>query len=469
VRALAPSEIRNESASAFNDLVASLAPAPARRILDVGAGGFLGTTTTEFLIAQFPDAEVWAVEIDEDRAQGLREKFGDSLEVVTTDVAAFETEEPFDLVVLDLDSGRIPMTFERLLPDVVPRLLRPGGLLVTLTFTNIISAYGGPRAFPPGNAQAAADFMSRYFGRPVLSDAHVKTVFAADRQYEPLALVEKFRGDPHSFVGWLALRRRSDAPAVPTIQEAEAAAAAAPTPRVRELVAAGEVDRFDFRGDESECGPDCEAFVRTWSDWARTAFGGTSDVPGEAEWEMAREAVALLDVQASDDDYLKQIGDKSRNMLRKADRNGYVSRVFEHNDHLEDLHAIHTSKEVRSGRPLTDAYREFPQAIRADQGLCRRHGRIFVGAFRDDHLWGYAQLVLCDELAVINRFMGHGERLRDGIMNAVVAHLRQICHERGGVVAINYLTLRSSTEGLDRFKRSVGFRERAALLRLAGR
>ena len=74
--------------------------------------------------------------------------------------------------------------------------------------------------------------------------------------------------------------------------------------------------------------------------------------------------------------------------------------------------------------------------------------------------------MLVNELAVIDQILGHADALPHGVMNGLVRELVEVALGPGCVRAINYLTLRSSTPTLDRFKRSVGFEARAAYLRV---
>jgi len=123
--------VPQRSASSFRDLVELLVPVGLRRILDVGAGGFAGETTTVHLLDLF-DAEVVGVEVHEGRAAALREKFGDALRVEACRLEAFVDDQPYDLIVLDLDTVGIPGTWTTLLPGPVKQLLAPGGFVAAL-------------------------------------------------------------------------------------------------------------------------------------------------------------------------------------------------------------------------------------------------------------------------------------------------------------------------------------------------
>ena len=151
--------------------------------------------------------QVTAVELDADRAAALKERFGDQLDVISADIRDANLGRDFDLVVLDLDSTRIPMIYEELLTGAVTGLVRPGGVVIALVITDTWQAFHGPKAFPLANEELLSSFMDRHFGTRTLSDEFVKSFYADDPHYRALALVDKWRGDPANFIGWLALQR----------------------------------------------------------------------------------------------------------------------------------------------------------------------------------------------------------------------------------------------------------------------
>jgi hypothetical protein len=480
VLAIRPEDVPQTSSSSFRDLLVALRPDPVRRILDVGAGGFLGATTTVHLLELFPNAQIDAVEINPERARELADKFP-TLNVHAGDVREYDAE-PYDLAVVDLDSTRIDLLFDELLHGKLLELTRPGSLAVVITFTDVLAAFSGPRAMHPSNAENAAGLMHRTFGRLRITDDVVKRAFETDPDFTALTVIEKFRGDPQSFVGWIALERRIEEAKVCRVPVAARATRAGVGPEAAGLLEASDYRALDIVGDRGACRADCAALISAWSGWAGQAFGGAvsaSNVldepetlfdtpPGpDATVIIGKVPMALLDV-ATDDRYRDLIGAKSRNMLRKVQRAGYAFETFEYNDHLDDLYAINTSKDERSGGPMTDAYRERPEPTRRPDQTCAHHHKVYMGAFAEGHLWGYCQLVTVGDLAIVNRFLGHAERLPDGIMNGLVAALVAHCREHTVVRAINYLTLHSSTVELDRFKRSVGFRPRAGVLAVLG-
>lgn len=180
----------------------------------------------------------------------------------------------------------------------------------------------------------------------------------------------------------------------------------------------------------------CSEHIEKWTEW----------------WNGLKQPVALLDLYTN---YWPSLDAKSRNMVKKSQRH-FLYRGFVYNNHLQDIHEIHNSKPIRSGGPITSAYADFPTPI--NLGVqCSRHGNYFFGGFSNKKLIAYCWLVKCGQLGIINRIMGHGDYLTYGVMNGLINGL---VHSKltYGLRYINYLHVHPTNGGLDRFKRSVGFK-----------
>ncbi len=484
----------------FRRIVAGLGLPRAARVLDIGAGGFVGETTTRHL-TDLVDAPVVALERDEGRAAKLAERFGDAIEVVAADAFAYAPADRFDLAVVDLDTGLIPRVFDELLDRLAAGALAPGGHAVVAIVTDLALAYAGPSALHVDGAEPMAAFMRERFGRLRLDAEVLARAYDEAGVWRVVDLVPKYADDPACYVGWAVLRLEgggsSEAPepeaGAPdaSVPEAGAGAARPDEPRdlpsfdaeVRRLARSGPRLALDMATLRDDCTPECAQHVRRWSDWGRTAFNGTLPLEktigpwreeleppagDDAELVVPGVALALLRIPPDDAAYQQLIGAKSRNMLRKAQRAGIATGPFHWNDRLDEIHAINTSKAVRSGGPMTESYLQPPAPIGGAASLgCALHPTLYVGAEREGRLVGYSRLVAVGDLAVIDQILGHADALPDGVMNALVHALVDAARERTTIVAINYLTLRSSTASLDRFKRSVGFEATAAVLRVA--
>jgi predicted O-methyltransferase YrrM len=200
--------VRRKSTS-FRSLLRALGLRRVDSVLDVGAGGFVGETTTTHLL-DLLDAAITAVELDRDRVAALRERFGDRLEVVCGDAFEWDDGRAFDLVVLDIDTPRIPAIFEEHLEGRLLELVRPGGVLIIAIVCDLDQAFHGPKALPSSNEPLIAPFVERHFGSRRLTDRGLKAHYADHPHYRALAMVEKWPRDPGNYIAWLALQRRRD-------------------------------------------------------------------------------------------------------------------------------------------------------------------------------------------------------------------------------------------------------------------
>lgn len=167
-------------------------------------------------------------------------------------------------------------------------------------------------------------------------------------------------------------------------------------------------------------------------------------------------SAAILPLPASYEAYLRAIGDKSRNMVRKPEKAGFRIGRFDKNNHLEDIYQIHTSLDVRQGQPLQDHYRLRPHASYKGRAAWELVSEEWWGAFNPEgRLVGYVYLPGTNGEYLTSRIMGHGDYLKFGIMNALVAEIvRAHAGERGHIL---YGMYEHGTDGLRRFKDSMGF------------
>ncbi len=128
--------------------------------------------------------------------------------------------------------------------------------------------------------------------------------------------------------------------------------------------------------------------------------------------------VAIINVPKSIDLYLKDIGGKSRNMNKKAEKNNISCTKFNWNDKLDDIFDINTSSLNRQGRVMDKSYTNYPlkiNTIKEDDFAI-----IFIGAFVNTKLIGYIELYNYGNFTMINRILGHKDYLKFGVMNLMI-------------------------------------------------
>jgi hypothetical protein len=163
---------------------------------------------------------------------------------------------------------------------------------------------------------------------------------------------------------------------------------------------------------------------------------------------------ALLPLDEFDDaeGYLADLR-YARRRVRRAKRLGYAVAPFAPDDRRAELLAIHTSLPERQGQPIDAAYID-PEA-EYETGPHME----YLGVFRDDVLTAYCHLWYAGEIVGVNRIMGHGDHLDDGIMFLLMAGVvDRVKATRPDVHYVFYDMFFGAAKGLREFKVHLGFR-----------
>jgi hypothetical protein len=136
---------------------------------------------------------------------------------------------------------------------------------------------------------------------------------------------------------------------------------------------------------------------------------------------------------------------------RKATARGYRLRRIDRNDHVDEIHAIHTSCAQRQGRPMDPSYRTRKSAYQ-DPSHLECYG-VFDARGR---LAAYCSMARYGNFVATDQLMGY--KNQDGIMYLLL--LTIICRliEEREVDYFMYDTFLGAQPGLRDFKRRVGFR-----------
>jgi hypothetical protein len=176
--------------------------------------------------------------------------------------------------------------------------------------------------------------------------------------------------------------------------------------------------------------------------------------------------LALLRIPSSHEEYLAQVGCKTRNMIRKAERQGYKFKEFVWNDHLDEIYEINTSKEVRQSEPMRGWYREPVQPrYHSNEELQYRK---YYGAFKDGILYAYLHVVLCGDFAFFRHFLGHAQHLKYGLMNGLISYTVREYTGNSQIQWLKYGELSTESSSMHSFRKHAGFQGYAILLDLDG-
>jgi hypothetical protein len=177
-------------------------------------------------------------------------------------------------------------------------------------------------------------------------------------------------------------------------------------------------------------------------------------------YPMESENVAALAVSTFDHWYTKQIGNKTRNLIRKAEKSGVSVREVPFDDSLiAGISALNNETPVRQNRPFLH-YGDHPDTVRRTNGSFLDRS-VFMGAFFHGNLIGYVKLTSDEnqEQAGLMQIMSMIRHRDKAPTNALVAHAVRSCAERG----IRYLWYarfayrNKKPDSLADFKRHNGF------------
>jgi hypothetical protein len=175
---------------------------------------------------------------------------------------------------------------------------------------------------------------------------------------------------------------------------------------------------------------------------------------------LLRYPLALLRLPSVHDAYLDGVGPKTRNVIRKAAKSGYVCREFIWNEHLDEIYEVNTSTDTRQGEPMHGWYRE-PVEPREESPRKK-----YYGAFRENRLRGYLHLVLSGDFGFVRHFMGHAEHLAGGVMNGLISWTVEQHAGDPTIAWLKYGAFATEAEGMSAFKRHAGFAPYATFLNL---
>ena len=175
---------------------------------------------------------------------------------------------------------------------------------------------------------------------------------------------------------------------------------------------------------------------------------------------MEMDNLAALPISSFDHWWKRQVKDKTRNMVRRAEKAGVVVREVAFSDALvREISSIYNECPVRQGKPFSHYGKDFETIYKEESTYL--DSSIFIGAFLEDRLIGFVKL-LCDktgtQAGLLNIVSMVGQRDK-APTNALVAHAVRVCAERGipYLVYSNFAYGKKERDGLSGFKEHNGF------------
>lgn len=170
---------------------------------------------------------------------------------------------------------------------------------------------------------------------------------------------------------------------------------------------------------------------------------------------------AAIPVSTFDHWWAKQVNDRTRNKVRKAEKNGVVVRELPFDDALvQGIWGVYNECPVRQGRP----YRHYGVDIDTVRTLEATFldRSIFLGAFLDGKMIGFIKMVV-DEARMQAKTMNVISMIRHwdkAPMNALISQAVRTCAGRGipYLVYGNFTYGKKQRDSLTEFKQNNGFR-----------
>ncbi|MCJ7560012.1 hypothetical protein MUO79_05265 [Candidatus Bathyarchaeota archaeon] len=169
-------------------------------------------------------------------------------------------------------------------------------------------------------------------------------------------------------------------------------------------------------------------------------------------WVRAEDNIALLQVTTYDC-WWENIGKKTRNMVRKAEKSGIKTQVVESKEKLaEGIWKIYNETPIRQERAFPH-YGVSMQTV--TRSVFSAQDYTFIGAFFQDELAGFIQLVHGDKIAIVSQILSLQKHSDKAVNNVLVAKAVEVCATK----KIGWLMYgrMGNHPSLDSFKQNNGF------------
>jgi hypothetical protein len=141
-------------------------------------------------------------------------------------------------------------------------------------------------------------------------------------------------------------------------------------------------------------------------------------------WVRTEDNIALLQVTTYDQ-WWDNIGKKTRNMVRKAEKSGIKTEVVEPNEKLaEGIWKIYNETPIRQERAFPH-YGVSMQTV--TRSVLSAQDCTFIGALFQEELAGFIQLVHGDKIAIISQVLSLQRHSDKAVNNALVAKAVEVC------------------------------------------
>jgi hypothetical protein len=173
------------------------------------------------------------------------------------------------------------------------------------------------------------------------------------------------------------------------------------------------------------------------------------------KWLKIEDNIALLQIN-SFDEWWERIGKKTRNMVRKAEKNGVQTEKTEPSDKLaEGVWQIYNETPIRQER----AFPHYGKSLESVKDMIfNTKNCAFIGTYVEDMLAGFIQLVYGDNLVVITQILSFQKHWDKALNNVMLSKVVELCAKDSHKwLMYGRMGKGSNHPSLDKFKENNGF------------
>jgi hypothetical protein len=162
----------------------------------------------------------------------------------------------------------------------------------------------------------------------------------------------------------------------------------------------------------------------------------------------------LLEIK-SYDSWWQEIGKKTRNMVRRAEKSGLKVSIVEPSDKLaEGIWKIYNENPIRQERAFSH-YGESLELVKLNMYSAKNNS--FIGAYLDGEIAGFIQILYGDNIAIISNILALQVHWDKSVNNALLAKAVEVCASKGERWLM-YGRI-GNHPSLDKFKGNNGFKK----------
>lgn len=181
----------------------------------------------------------------------------------------------------------------------------------------------------------------------------------------------------------------------------------------------------------------------------------TVDREPRHDFQRESESISVLSLSTYEHWWKKQLNDKTRNMIRKAQKAGVEVRAVPFDDEfVRSIKRIYDESPMRQGKPFAHYGKDLATLRREHESYADRS--VFLGAFLGDEMIGFIKFVNGKGVANLMQIIATISHRDKAPMNALIAKAVEIC-TANGIAHLHYGLW--SKRGLGDFKKHHRFEE----------